>query len=235
VVVAESTPTVETSRDDLFPEGVALVTRRAFSGAPDLFPEELSAMARAMPARLHEFALGRRCARDALALLGGPRVAIPVGRFRDPVWPFGYVGSITHCRGFCAAAVARSGAVDGLGSLCGVGIDGEPEAVLPQELTDLVCSAEESAWLASRRGDGVVWDRLFFCAKESAYKCLFPATHQFLEFRDVGVKFHPEVSSFDLSLPDLDAVKPQAITGRYAIRDGLVLAAATWREGPACP
>ena len=58
----------------------------------ELFPEELRAIARATPARQREFALGRCCAREALALLGGPRVAIPVGRFRDPVWPFGYVG-----------------------------------------------------------------------------------------------------------------------------------------------
>jgi 4'-phosphopantetheinyl transferase EntD len=57
-------------------------------------------MARATPARRCESAPGRRCAREALAILGGPRVAILAGHFRDPVWPFGYVGSITHCQGF---------------------------------------------------------------------------------------------------------------------------------------
>ncbi len=79
---------------------VSLVNRRNLAKGPDLFPEELQAMARATPARRCEFALGRRRAREALAILDGPRVALPVGRFRDPVWSFGYVGSITHCQGF---------------------------------------------------------------------------------------------------------------------------------------
>jgi 4'-phosphopantetheinyl transferase EntD len=233
VVAASPNPIVEGNQEHLFPEGVVLVTRRDLADGPDLFPEELQAMARAVPARRYEFALGRRCARDALALLGAARVAIPVGRFRDPVWPFGYVGSITHCRGFCAAAAARTLAKSAC-TIKGLGLDAEPAARLPEELAGVICSADECAWLATRQGDGPPWDRLFFCAKESAYKCLFPTTHRFLEFRDMKVTFDPERGSFEVRLPSLFG-SPSHLRGRYAIWDDVLLAATTWMEGPACP
>jgi len=191
-------------------------------------------MARATPVRRQEFALGRSCAREALGILGEPRVAIPVGRFRDPVWPFGYVGSITHCQDFCAVAVARTLPASGCPAIRGLGLDAEPAGSLPEELTGVVCSAKECTWLASRQGDGMPWDRLLFCAKESAYKCIFPTTHRFLEFRDMGVEFDPEHSSFDVTLPSLFGL-PSHLFGRYLIRDALVLTATTWRDEFACP
>ncbi len=223
----------EDGHHQLFPKGGVLVTRRALTGDLHLFPEETAAIARATPARIREFALGRRCAREALALLDGPRVAIPMGRFRDPVWPFGYIGSITHSRGFCAAVVAR--VASDHGKVLGIGIDCEPAAPLPEELPGLVCSPEECAWMSHHRHDGVPWDRLFFCAKESVYKALFPATHRFLEFRDVSVRFDSERRSFEVSVPDLPTLQPRAMTGRTLIHDDVVLASATWWEEATCP
>jgi 4'-phosphopantetheinyl transferase EntD len=219
---------IDGSQEQLFPEGVILVTQRDLAEGSDLFPEELQAISRAAPARRHEFALGRRCAREALARLGGPRVAIPVGRFRDPVWPSGYVGSITHCQGFCAAAVARTQPKNGSYAIRGLGLDSEPSASLPAELAGVICTANECAWLATRQGDGMRWDRLFFCAKESAYKCLFPTTHRFLEFRDLGVRFNPEHGAFDVTLPNLFG-SPSHLLGRYTVRDDVLLAG-TWME-----
>jgi Phosphopantetheinyl transferase component of siderophore synthetase len=234
VVAAAVIPVVERSQERLFPEGVSLVTRSDRSDDSELFPEELRAIARATPARQREFALGRRCAREALALLGGPRVAIPVGRFRDPVWPFGYVGSITHCQGFCAVAVARTLPGSGCPAIRGLGLDSEQAVSLSEELVGVVCSAQECEWLASRQGDGLPWDRLLFCAKRSAHKCLFPTTHRFLEFRDMGVLFDAEQGSFDVTLPSLYG-SPSHLLGRYLIRNGLVLSATTWMDEPACP
>ena len=174
MVAALPTPVVEGNQEQLFPEGVVLVTSRDLADATDLFPGELQAIARATPARRHEFALGRCCAREALAILRGPCVAIPMGRFRDPVWPFGYVGSITHGQGFCAAAVARSVSVNRSCAIRGVGLDSEPAVPLPKELAGVVCSEDEVAWLANQQGDRMPWDRLFYCAKESAYSASSP-------------------------------------------------------------
>jgi hypothetical protein len=59
-------------------------------------------------------------------------------------------------------------------------------------------------------------------------------THRYLEFRDIQLQFDPENGSFDVTLPSLFG-SPSHLSGRYAIRDEVLLAAATWMEGPACP
>jgi 4'-phosphopantetheinyl transferase EntD len=101
-------------------------------------------------------------------------------------------------------------------------------------MAGVICSPDECAWLATRQGDGLPWDRLFFCAKESAYKCVFPSTHHFLEFRDLKVAFDSERNSFDVRLPSQFGT-PSHLSGRYSMQDDVMLAGSTWMEGPACP
>src|SRR5208283_6057556 len=69
--------------------------------------------------RVADFATGRRCARSALLKLGLTPESILVGPYREPVWPEGIVGSITHCPGFYAAALAHRR------DLRSIGIDAE--------------------------------------------------------------------------------------------------------------
>jgi 4'-phosphopantetheinyl transferase EntD len=73
-----------------------------------LFPEEEAMVARAVGKRRREFSTARACARDALVELGEPPQAIPTGPKGEPLWPPGVVGSITHCDGYRACAVAHS-------------------------------------------------------------------------------------------------------------------------------
>ena len=62
---------------------------------------------------------GRLCAVQAIRGLGGSETEIPVGERGEPIWPKGFVGSITHTQGYAAAAVAlRSEVIT-------VGIDAE--------------------------------------------------------------------------------------------------------------
>src|SRR5215469_3139377 len=68
-----------------------------------LAPEEAAHVARAVPKRVGEFAAGRACARRALEQLGVPDFVLRVGPHREPIWPVGMAGSITHTAGFCAA------------------------------------------------------------------------------------------------------------------------------------
>src|SRR5438876_615194 len=73
-----------------------------------LFGEERALVAGASPVRRREFTAGRVCARDALQQLGGPRCAILRDPSRAPIWPEGFVGSISHAAGYCVAAAART-------------------------------------------------------------------------------------------------------------------------------
>ncbi|MXM68985.1 hypothetical protein GR925_37740 [Streptomyces sp. HUCO-GS316] len=90
-------------------------------------PVELRLLAPgAVDGRPREFATGRACARRALEALGvaepGPVLREPGGA---PWWPPGVRGSITHCPGYRAAAVADADDALALGSTRS-GCDGCP-------------------------------------------------------------------------------------------------------------
>ena len=106
-----------------------------------LYPEEAACIAAFVPARRREFAQGRLCARRALADLGIRHFPLLPGKDRAPIWPPGVVGSLTHCGGTCAVAVARDD------KLAGVGIDIESAEPLSDELLHLVCVPAERARL----------------------------------------------------------------------------------------
>ena len=171
----------------LFPDGVVTVEAAGAPLADDLRPEEARGLGRAVEKRRREFAAGRACARRALARLEIADAVLPVGPDRLPLWPAGIVGSITHCADYCAVAVARRGAIAGLGLDAEVGDELEPE------LVPLVCLPSEIE--ALRALDGLTpgaGAKLVFSAKESAYKCFFPLVQRFLEFHDVEIELSPE-------------------------------------------
>lgn len=154
---------------------------------PTLFAAERREVADALPARRAEYATVRRLARSCLADLGVPPAALVRDVHGAPRWPAGTVGSLTHCRGYRAAAVARSRDADG------VGIDAEPCAPLPSRVLAGVTSAAERAHLAelgARRPD-VPWCQVLFSAKEAYYKVWYPAMGSWLGFDDAEVVLEP--------------------------------------------
>jgi 4'-phosphopantetheinyl transferase EntD len=148
-----------------------------------LYPGEADLISRAVDKRRREFRTVRHCARRALAQLGVPPVAVLRGERGEPQWPPGVVGSMTHCSGYRAAAVARSR------DIYAVGIDAEPNEPLPAGVLDAIASPPEQRRLSRlATADGATrWDRLLFCAKESVYKAWFPLTHRWLGFEDAAV------------------------------------------------
>jgi 4'-phosphopantetheinyl transferase EntD len=75
-----------------------------------LFPEEELVVAGAVVKRRTEFATARHCARAALSRLGVAPTPILPGERGAPQWPAGIVGSMTHCAGYRAAALAHRSA-----------------------------------------------------------------------------------------------------------------------------
>ena len=205
----------------------AAVVAETFGDQPDagLLGAEQAAVARAVPKRRREFATGRACARAALAGLGLPPAPVPAGPRGAPDWPAGVVGSITHCDGYRAAALARRT------DLASVGVDAEPDEPLPGGVLDLVARPEEQAWLAGRRAappGGPCWDRLLFCAKEAVYKAWFPLTGQWLGFEDAAVRLAAD-GTFAARLlvpgPVLGGQRLAGFTGRWRSSHGLLLTA----------
>jgi 4'-phosphopantetheinyl transferase EntD len=167
---------------NLFPAGVVATEMRVPGDVALLLPEEAACLGRAVAKRRQEFAAGRQCARRALRELGVVDFPLRVGADREPLWPRGFVGSITHTAGICAAVVASRERFRGLG------VDAEIVGVVGAELWPSICVAAETAWLASlphpERAPAVT---LIFAAKEAFYKAQFPLARERLHFHDIGI------------------------------------------------
>jgi 4'-phosphopantetheinyl transferase EntD len=208
----------------LLPPEVAAVAMRGDDSAARALPEEEALLGEAVQSRRAEFAAARHCARQALGRLGLREAPILRGAKREPLWPPGIVGSITHCTGYRAAAVGR--AMDVLT----IGIDAEPHAPVPDRVARRILVEAESAWIATAPRD-IHWDRLIFSAKESVYKAWYPLAQRWLGFEDASVTIDRETCAFHARLlieppPSL----PRAFDGRYLIEDGLVVTAIVARH-----
>ncbi len=210
----------------LLPSDVAWVACATDDPAASLFPAEAAQIAGAVETRRREFATARHCARQALAKLGYAPIPILRGPNGDPLWPDGVVGSITHCSGYRAAAVARST------TMRAIGIDVEPHVALPPEVRDLVLRSEEHHRVSSA-GGGVHWDTLVFVAKECAFKVWFPMTGTWLHHEGATVTWDAGSGTFRVEIRDQHRLARRfglsALSGRYAIHDGLLAAAVTVR------
>ena len=212
---------------EILPAVVA--SAEAFDDLTDaaLFPAEEALVARAVQKRRREFATGRRCAREALGRLGIAPVPILPGQAGAPQWPPGIVGSITHCAGYRAAAVARAGQV------VTIGLDAEPAQPLPGEVLPMVALPDERDRLRdlTREVPGISWDRLLFSAKESVYKAWFPLARRWLGFHDADITINAADGTFAARLliapPASSGVPPAGFSGRWLARDGLLLTAIT--------
>jgi 4'-phosphopantetheinyl transferase EntD len=211
--------------DKILPAGVACA--EAFTDLLDvaLFPEEEVLIARAADKRRREFTTGRGCARTALAALGVPPAPILPGERGAPQWPSGYAGSITHCAGYRAAAVASTREV------LTMGLDAEPNDILPAGVLDHVSLPGERARLRDLAAEapGTCWDRLLFSAKESVYKAWFPVARQWLGFHDADITIDPAAGTFQARIlipaPVIGGSPLTGFAGRWLASDGLVLTA----------
>lgn len=204
----------------------SVMTAEAFGDDRDEppFPGEEDLIATAVVARRREFVTARRCAREALAGLGYDPAPIRPGRRREPIWPAGVAGSITHCAGYRAAAVARTCDVASLG------VDAETHAPLPPRVLPKVTAPGDVEHLAelTARDPSVHWDRLLFSAKESVYKAWYPLTGRWLGFGEAALTVDPVERTFAARL--LVDAPWDVLHGHFLIADGLVLAAVSIQE-----
>jgi 4'-phosphopantetheinyl transferase EntD len=142
-----------------------------------LLPEEAVAFERSTVRVRRASGAARIVARDLLRGLGHDVAAVPKSAEGAPAWPSGILGSLAHDSRVAVAAVSASR------DLGGIGIDIEPAENLPVGLVDLVMTPRERARIGSDPFRG----RLFFVAKEAAYKAVFPLDRTLLAHHDIEV------------------------------------------------
>ncbi|MGW7369912.1 4'-phosphopantetheinyl transferase family protein [Streptomyces sp. NPDC054841] len=209
----------------LLPSGVAVV--ESFWDPPDveLYPEEAALIRKSVEKRRKEFTTVRYCARRALTELGQSPGPVLPDRHGAPLWPAAVIGSLTHCDGYRAAALAH-----GNQSMM-LGIDAEPHGPLPSGVLEAIALPAERAWIGSAPA-GTHWDRLLFSAKESVYKAWYPRTGERLSFEDAELHFDTLAGTFTAHLRARPAagtsgqpLLPRQLTGRWLVERGLVVTA----------
>lgn len=172
-------------------------------------------MTRAVPSRQAEFRAGRhayRVASQQLGVAGGPLLS---GRQREPLWPEGVLGSITHTGHYCVVALGRSS------EWRGIAIDAEEDTPLSADLLPLVCRPEERELLPGYRKAGLVSPcKLIFSAKECIHKIYFPLNRHTLEFTDARVELDPGRGRFSADIVNPPAgvdVPVVRLYGRFAL------------------
>jgi len=224
---------LSSSLRELFPPGALTAELRGAGDPNALYPEEARHVQKAVRKRVEEFAAGRLCARLLLREFGIHNFALEVGVHRQPVWPEGWVGSITHTTGFCAAVAAPKK------YLRSVGIDSELTGSVQPHLWRSICTPSETNWLRSLpESEQLAAATLIFSAKEAFYKCQFALTQERLGFLDVSVEL-PEwgakrgafcVWVNRSSELELNAVSP--LPGQYSFHEQFITSGMALAEAP---
>ena len=187
------------------PPGTAAASATVGPVAAD--PAEAALVAGAVTSRRHEFLTGRALARTALTQLEGPTTTIGVGDQRMPLWPDGFVGSITHSTGLCAVQVGRQN------NLRTIGIDVERQGAVSEEIYQQIRAPGEPQLIHPDVAT------LVFSAKEAFYKAYYPSARTFLDFTDVALDIDWPAGCFTATLaaPKVPAVHGQrSLPGRFA-------------------
>ncbi|MGH1469552.1 MAG: 4'-phosphopantetheinyl transferase family protein [Cellvibrionaceae bacterium] len=149
-------------------------------------PDNLST---AIEKRKAEYIAGRYCALQSLKKLSPNMISnFGTNEDRSPQWPEGFVGSITHSKGFASAVVAQKEFIQS------IGIDSEK--LIKEKTANNIHSHiltetenyEDNAWVSE---DFQEYLTLVFSAKESIFKCLHPLVKQYFDFRDAKINFSP--------------------------------------------
>ncbi len=185
--------------------GIQLLSCDAHEFDLEAFAEERILLppwiARCAHKRQAEFFFGRYAAKLAIRAVGGPVADVLIGAAREPLWPAGLIGSITHTADFAAASVAHGANCNGLG----IDIErvaGEDELAA---LCSLVVSNEELQLvdsLVSRFSRSHLLT-MICSAKESLFKAVFAVVRRFFDFHSARVvDIRPEANQLIVELQE---------------------------------
>jgi 4'-phosphopantetheinyl transferase EntD len=133
--------------------------------------------------RLQDFCRGRLCAKKALGNLHQGEAQILRGTGKEPLWPEGFVGSISHARELAGAVAARRR------DLVSIGLDIEKQGRVQPNMWDMLFTPPEQDFLLGlAEARQVFYTTLFFSMKESFYKLQYPLTGYSLWFNDVEIR-----------------------------------------------
>jgi 4'-phosphopantetheinyl transferase EntD len=143
------------------------------------YPEEIR---RAVIKRRSEYLAGRFCCQDVLKKLGANSTSVSTGKGRLPLWPLGYIGSLSHSGNRAIAVIGECDKVN----FIGVDIEKYVTGIL-FEIVNEVISSEESNYLKSLPLNYELGLLLIFSAKESLFKALYSKVGFYFDFHSASI------------------------------------------------
>lgn len=210
---------------DIIPQGVYWKIAEPWMWNTPVSEAEEALIARAVDKRKREFRAGRNCAHALFSEHNIKCAALLKGKQREPAWPSGWVGSISHTAGLCVVAIAPASA------FISIGLDVEQATPLSDEIRDVICSPEEQDAITALKlkpGSkiaGYALDKLIFSAKESIHKTYFPLNYHTLDFLDARIDLCSKNHSFEAKIvkPEPKPLIPiHRLEGRYCFKQGYV-------------
>lgn len=145
------------------------------------------AVARSVPKRQAEFLFGRLAAARVLEHQGSAERAVGVGPHREPLWPAGWCGSLSHTRRYALAVADRDRAWRGLG----VDVEQVVGAAQAEAIEHGVLNPGERQRLRLTGGalPEAQVQTLVFSAKECFYKAAYAQVGRFFGFEAADVEW----------------------------------------------
>lgn len=140
-------------------------------------------MTRAVVKRRSEFLAGRYCARLSLDQFGIYQKDLPIGKNRNPIWPTGVFGSISHsstravCYTSCHAHIIR----------LGVDVENIIEEKTAQKIKSQFASQSEIEIIDNILGNKSELLSILFSAKESFFKAAYPSVQKYIGFDAISL------------------------------------------------
>ena len=161
---------------DLDSANLYSVLGRVSDYSQELYPQERLDWGKMKGHRSLEYSSGRRVAHKALSIAIGESLPILIDQ-RRPVWPKGWVGSISHTKNKAAAVLGREC------DYAGIGIDLALQNSVTERIAERITTPSERTTLAADVATQI------FSAKEAVYKAVNPISREFLGMRDVEIEF----------------------------------------------
>ena len=133
--------------------------------------------------RMQDFCGGRYCAHQCLTNFNVSE-AILRTEYGEPIWPDGFIGSISHSK-FLSGAIVMPET-----GFRAVGLDIETIGRVSQNLWPLFFTTGEIDWLQSKPYQyQCFFATLFFSFKEAFYKMQFPITQSFVDYHQCIITY----------------------------------------------
>ncbi|WP_161963869.1 4'-phosphopantetheinyl transferase family protein [Xanthomonas arboricola] len=179
--------------------------------------------------RINEYLAGRYCAERALEAAGAEAGCwLPRGSDHLPIWPPGWIGSISHADGIAAAAVVARVP----GTAVGLDVERWINADQAAQICRLIASPAELELLVALPPEQAL--TLLFSAKEALFKALYPSARRFMEFSAARLV---DANNKELSLQlsehwSLDWAQGTIVPVRFLLQEAYVSAAALAHRTP---